>query len=122
MVRNSDEALMAMAETLVTDEVVGVIGQANAKGDMLYIEAIVRPDVPSRTTTASAAPTSRHGGVPVGHPRRQQDVLSENWRRMLRWLNGHGASKRERDAAGRVKYSSSGRLGGRCRHLPGAAA
>jgi DNA polymerase II small subunit len=30
--------------------------------------------------------------------------LGENWKRMLRWLNGQAASKRGRDAAGRIKY------------------
>ncbi|MEA3143022.1 MAG: polymerase small subunit [Thermoplasmata archaeon] len=105
LVRADDRPLMAMADTLVQDEVIGVVGQATGKGDMLFAESLVRPDVP----------------MPTGEPKRGAEVplmaaflsdihvgshtfLNENWKRMLGWLNGGGASRRERDAAGRIKY------------------
>ena len=105
LVRNSDEALMALAETLVPDEVIGVQGQASGKGDMLYIEAILRPDVPipdhERKRGADVPVMAAFlSDIHVG----SKTFLSDNWTRMLRWLSGHGNSKRERDAAGRVKY------------------
>ncbi|MES2153903.1 MAG: DNA-directed DNA polymerase II small subunit [bacterium] len=105
LVRNSDEALMAMADTLVPDEVIGVQGSASAKGDMLYIEAILRPDVPipdhDRKRGAEVPVMAAFlSDIHVG----SKTFLAENWTRMLRWLSGHGGSKRERDAAGRVKY------------------
>src|SRR6185436_5983662 len=41
---NSDERqLMALADTLVQDEVIGVVGEASNKGDLLFLESIVRP-------------------------------------------------------------------------------
>jgi DNA polymerase II small subunit len=96
---------MAMADTLVQDEVIGVVGQATSKGDMLFAESLVRPDIP-----LPDAERKRGAEVPlmaaflsdihVG----SHTFLNENWKRMLGWLNGGGASKRERDAAGRVKY------------------
>ncbi|HET6398032.1 MAG TPA: metallophosphoesterase, partial [Candidatus Thermoplasmatota archaeon] len=91
--------------SLLQDEVVGAVGQVNNKGEMMFLESLIRPDIPR----------------PDGQEKRGADVplmaafvsdvhvgskthLQENWRRMLRWLCGHGDSKRERDAAGRVKY------------------
>jgi len=105
LVRSSDEALTALADTLVPDEVIGVIGQASGKGDMLYIEGLVRPDVPipdhDRKRGAEVPVMAAFlSDIHVG----SKTFLSDNWTRMLRWLSGHGASKRERDAAGRVKY------------------
>ncbi|MCA1812128.1 MAG: DNA-directed DNA polymerase II small subunit [Halobacteriales archaeon] len=105
LVRNDDRPLMAMADTLVQDEVIGVVGQATSKGDLLFAESLVRPDIP-----LPDAERKRGAEVPlmaaflsdihVG----SHTFLNENWKRMLGWLNGNAASKRERDAAGRVKY------------------
>lgn len=105
LVRADEKQLMAMADTLVQDEVIGVIGQASSKGDLLFLNGIVRPDIP----------------LPDGQPKQTSDVplmaaflsdihvgsktfLNENWKSMLRWMNGESGSKREREAAGRVKY------------------
>ncbi|HUR24686.1 MAG TPA: DNA-directed DNA polymerase II small subunit [Candidatus Thermoplasmatota archaeon] len=105
LVRADERQLMAMADTLVQDEVIGVVGQASSKGDLLFLESIVRPDVPLPDGQAKA-----HSDVPL-YAAFLSDIhvgsktfLNENWKRMLRWMNGEGGSKREREAAGRVKY------------------
>jgi DNA polymerase II small subunit len=106
LVRAGDERqLMAMADSLVQDEVIGVVGKASAKGDLLFLESIVRPDVP-----LPDGATKKHSDVPL-YAAFLSDIhvgsktfLNENWKRMLRWMNGEGGSKREREAAGRVKY------------------
>ncbi len=105
LVRNDERQLMAMADTLITDEVIGVVGQASSKGDLIFLESIMRPDIPRPDPT-----TQRHADVPVSvaflsdiHVG-SDTFLDENWKGMLSWLNGHGDSKRERDMAGRIKY------------------
>lgn len=105
IVRADDAPLMAMASTVLTDEVIGVVGQANGKGEVLFVSAIVRPDIPmpdpNRKRGADAPLMAAFlSDVHVG----SRTFLAENWKRMLSWLAGHGSSKRERDAAGRVKY------------------
>ncbi len=105
LVRADERQLMAMADSVVRDEVIGIVGQAGNKGDILFLESIIRPDIPRPDHTAK-----RGANVPlmaaflsdihVG----SDTFLSENWEKMLKWLNGHAGSKRERDAAGRVKY------------------
>jgi DNA polymerase II small subunit len=105
LVRSEEKQLLAMADTLVTDEVVGVVGQVSQKGDMVFLESIVRPDIPRPDTQekrGASAPLMAAflSDIHVG----SGTFLNENWKRMLRWLNGHGTSKRERDAAGRIKY------------------
>ncbi len=105
LVRADERQLMAMADSVVRDEVIGIVGQAGNKGDILFLESIIRPDIPRPDHSAK-----RGADVPlmaaflsdihVG----SDTFLSENWEKMLKWLNGHAGSKRERDAAGRVKY------------------
>lgn len=104
-IRKDERQLMALAQTLVTDEVVGVVGEASRKGDMLYVQSLLRPDVPMREREES-----HHADVPV-MAAFLSDIhvgsgtfLSDNWKRMLRWLNGQEGSRRDREAAGRVKY------------------
>ena len=105
LVRADEKQLMAFADTLVRDEVIGVIGQASNKGDLIFLESIIRPDLPRPD------PNEKKGAdvplmaaflsdIHVG----SDTFLDEPWEKMLRWLNGEGTTKRERDAAGRVKY------------------
>ncbi len=106
LVNANETQLMVYADTLVQDEVIGVVGQAGQKGDIVFLESIVRPDIPrpdpSRKRGAEVPLAAAFlSDIHVG----SNTFLSENWKRMLRWLNGEGiASSREREMAGRVKY------------------
>ncbi|HLF16143.1 MAG TPA: DNA-directed DNA polymerase II small subunit, partial [Candidatus Thermoplasmatota archaeon] len=105
IVRGDDPPLRAMAESLVQDEVVGLVGQVSSKGDALFVTSLVRPDIPmpdhDRKRGAEAPLMAAFlSDIHVG----SGTFLAENWKRMLRWLSGEGGSRREREAAGRVKY------------------
>ncbi|MGB1586512.1 MAG: DNA-directed DNA polymerase II small subunit [Thermoplasmatota archaeon] len=105
LVRADEKQLMAMADTLVHDEVIGVVGQASNKGDLIFLESIIRPDLPRPDHSqpkGSEAPLMAAflSDIHVG----SDTFLTEQWESMLRWLNGDAATRREREAAGRVKY------------------
>ena len=105
LVRADERQLMAYADTLVQDEVVGVVGQASSKGDLLFLESIVRPDIPLPDSTAKKGAdvplmAAFLSDIHVG----SKTFLAEPWKRMLRWLNGEDGDRRQREAAGRVKY------------------
>lgn len=105
LVRADERQLMEFADTLVSDEVIGVVGQASNKGDLVFVNSLVRPDIPRRDATdqgRSEAPVMAAvlSDIHVG----SNTFLEENWESMLQWLNGHGQTKRERDIAGRIKY------------------
>jgi DNA polymerase II small subunit len=105
LVRADERQLMAFADTLVQDEVIGVVGQASGKGDLLFLESIVRPDVPLPDPHAKKGAdvplmAAFLSDIHVG----SKTFLNENWKRMLRWLNGEEGDRRQREAAGRVKY------------------
>ena len=105
LIKGDDRPLVAMADSLVEDEVIGIVGQAGSKGEIVFVESVLRPDIPNpdpdRKRGADVPVMAAFlSDVHVG----SHTFLNENWKRMLRWLGGHGATKRERDAAGRVKY------------------
>lgn len=105
LVRADEKQLMAFADSLVHDEVIGVVGQASNKGDLLFLEDIIRPDLPrpdpgEKKGAEAPLMAAFLSDIHVG----SDTFLSEQWESMLRWINGEGGSRRERDAAGRVKY------------------
>lgn len=104
-IKSDETQLFALGATLVTDEVIGVVGKASPKGDMLYLTALVRPDIPipdpSRKRGADVPVCAAFlSDIHVG----SRTFLHDNWKKMLGWLSGNGATKREQDIAGRVKY------------------
>ncbi|MGB0653561.1 MAG: DNA-directed DNA polymerase II small subunit [Thermoplasmatota archaeon] len=106
IVRADETQLTAMADSLVQDEVIGLTGQATNKGDLIFADGLIRPDIPRQH------PREGHRGADVPLAAAflsdihvgSNTFLSDQWASMLRWLSGHGATRREREAAGRVKY------------------
>jgi DNA polymerase II small subunit len=103
---NKDETqLLEFSNSLVNDEVIGVVGQVSNKGDLVFLSSIMRPDVPrpdhSKPRGADVPLMAAFlSDIHVG----SNTFLSENWEKMLGWISGTGQTKRERDVAGRIKY------------------
>ncbi len=105
LVNKDEKQLVEFADTLVRDEVIGVVAQASNKGDLLFCSSLVRPDIPRRTEkelgrSDVALNAAFLSDIHVG----SNTFLGENWSKMLRWLAGHGETSRERDMAGKTKY------------------
>lgn len=105
LVNKNESQLIEFADTLVSDEVIGVVGQASNKGDLIFLTSIMRPDIPrpdhSKPRGAEVPVMAAFlSDIHVG----SNTFLSENWERMLAWLNGNGQTSREREVAGKIKY------------------
>lgn len=99
----TDPALIVRAGLLVPDEVLGVVAQKAAKGDLLIVQDLIRPDIPYNTERihaeeplAAAFLSDVHVGSDI--------FLEKNFVKMLQWLNGETGNERERKMAGRIKY------------------
>jgi len=72
---------------IVTDEVVGVVGKANAKRDLVYAEQIVRPEIPVRRTphtTDRDLNVAFAADIHVG----SNTFLDTQWNHFMDFLNG----------------------------------
>lgn len=104
LVHASRGDLAATADSLVSDEVIGVVARRSKDGALLMAETILRPDLPLRPEPRATLEVPLNvaflGDVHVG----SKTFLADALRRALRWLHGNDGPQRERDLARRVKY------------------
>ncbi|MGQ0534613.1 MAG: DNA-directed DNA polymerase II small subunit [Methanobacteriota archaeon] len=99
----SDHRVLEIAETIVQDEIVGVVCKPSRQGDLLILQELVRPDIAlEREPNRSKEPglvafiSDTHFG--------SDTFLANEWDHFVAWLNGEGRTATERDLAERVKY------------------
>lgn len=105
LVNKDERQLVEFADSIVRDEVIGIVAQASNKGDLLFCSSLVRPDIPRRQShelgrSDVALNAAFLSDIHVG----SNTFLSENWEKMLGWLAGNGETSREREMAGKTKY------------------
>lgn len=100
---SSNEQLLSEADTLIEDEVVGVLCKPPGRGDLLILESVVRPDVPiasaqrrSQNASAVAILSDIHFG--------SKTFLHEDWERFVRWINLDWGDSRMKALARKVRY------------------
>ncbi len=88
---------------VVEDEVIGIIGSLSDDKTMLFIDELVRPEVPynripnrAEVDLCAAFVSDIHIG--------SDTFLKENWEQFIKWLNGGSDSQALRDVASKVKY------------------
>ncbi len=76
-------------EQIVPDEVIGIVGKASKKGDMIVMDELVRPDVPlhgSFEMTDSSTWVGFMSDIHVG----SNTFLEKQWQNMIKWINTEG--------------------------------
>lgn len=76
-------------ESIVNDEVIGIVGKTSTKGDLVVMNELVRPDLPLRRTmqpTDSWASVAFMSDVHIG----SNTFLQKPWERMIQWLRTEG--------------------------------
>ncbi|NYT11617.1 MAG: DNA-directed DNA polymerase II small subunit [Methanomassiliicoccales archaeon] len=72
-------------ESIIPDEVIGIVGKTSAKGDMVIVEELIRPDIPLTKTLQpidSSASVAFVSDIHVG----SNTFLQKQWERMVSWL------------------------------------
>lgn len=100
---NDQPELGAQFDTLLPDEVVGVVGRPMKDSQLLVAEQLVRPDVPYATAQVrpdtplyAAFLSDTHVG--------SRTFLAKPFRAMVEWLRGDTGTERERSVARSIKY------------------
>lgn len=96
--------LVALADSLLTDEVIGVVAKPSKDGTLLIADAIIRPEMPMRADNRPPLDVPVHaaflGDIHIG----SKTFLPGPFRRMVRWLHGEDGEARERALARSIKY------------------
>ena len=99
----SDNQILLEADTVIEDEVIGVVCKPPGRGDLLILQRIVRPDVPmqnggNRSPNASAVAvlSDIHFG--------SKTFLADDWERFVRWINLDWGDSRMKALARKTKY------------------
>lgn len=99
----SDSQLLLEADTVIEDEVIGVICKPPGRGDLLILQKIVRPDVPMQGQ-ARRSPKSAAVAVLSDIHFGSKTFLADDWERFLRWINLEWGDSRMKALARKVKY------------------
>ncbi|MDH7509015.1 MAG: DNA-directed DNA polymerase II small subunit [Methanomassiliicoccales archaeon] len=78
-------------DSVVPDEVIGIVGKSNRKGEMLIVQEIIRPDVPLKSRFERNGATSMiafASDIHVG----SKTFLRKQWDAMVNWLRTEGVS------------------------------
>lgn len=76
-------------ESIVSDEVIGIIGKTSMKGDMVVMNELIRPDLPLRKgmpPTDSWASVAFMSDIHIG----SNTFLQKPWERMIDWMKKEG--------------------------------
>ncbi|MDD1773081.1 MAG: DNA-directed DNA polymerase II small subunit [Methanomassiliicoccales archaeon] len=78
-----------MSDSVVPDEVIGIVGKTNRKGEMIVVDEIIRPDVPLRGPMERSDSTSSIAFVSDIHAG-SNAFLQRPWNDMVSWLRNEG--------------------------------
>lgn len=99
----NDREILAMANEIILDEIMGLKGQISKNGDLIIIKNIVFPDVSiqnyrhrSETPVCAAFASDIHIG--------SKQFMEKEWAGFIKWINGEVGNSRQKDVAGRIKY------------------
>lgn len=99
----SDNQILLEADTVIEDEVIGVVCKPPGRGDLLILQRIVRPDVPMQNggrTSPNASAVAVLSDIHFG----AKTFLHDDWERFLRWINLEWGDGRMKALARKVRY------------------
>ncbi len=78
-------------ESIIADEVIGVCGKMNEGGDMIYVENVIRPDVPLNNDLAPNDSSNLVAFLSDVHYG-SNTFLQKQWDRMMDWVKTDGVT------------------------------
>ncbi|NLK25239.1 MAG: DNA-directed DNA polymerase II small subunit [Euryarchaeota archaeon] len=84
---------LLISESIVPDEVIGIVGKTSQKGDLVVLNELIRPDIPLRGVgmqpSDSSASVAFLSDVHVG----SNTFLHQQWNNMIHWLRTEGRDR-----------------------------
>ncbi len=98
-----DEEMIQLADTVIEDEVLGVVAKPASRGELLIMQNLVRPEVPRNRNPARADRSVAAcfiSDVHIG----AGTFLADDWERFVRWINGQEGTPAMKRLAKKVRY------------------
>jgi DNA polymerase II small subunit len=103
IVLSSNKHLFKIAENIVTDEIIGIVGIQSKNGDLFLVNNVIYPDISMHNRKhASNVPlfTAFLSDIHIG----SREFMEKSWQSFLKWINGEIGNNRQRKVAGKIKY------------------
>ena len=98
LIHNENHSLFEMAESIVKDEVIGVIG--SKKGTLVIASDIIHPSVPRIEEKKMDFSAVFISDIHIG----SSTFLAEEFQRFIKWINGDFGDEEQRNIANDVRY------------------
>jgi DNA polymerase II small subunit len=98
LIHNENHSLFEMAESIVKDEVIGVIG--SKKGTLVIASDIIHPSVPRIEEKKMDFSTVFISDIHIG----SSTFLEKEFQRFIKWINGDFGDEEQRKIANDVRY------------------
>jgi len=92
-----------LANEVVVDEIIGVVGKISKNGDLIIVQNIVFPDIKlqhdknrAEVPVCVAFLSDIHMGSNM--------FMEDEWNAFLKWINGSLGNSRQKDVASKIKY------------------
>ncbi len=99
----SNTEIMQLANEVMLDEVIGVVGKISKNKDLIIVQNIIYPDIKmhqDRKRIESPLCVAFLSDVHMG----SKMFMDAEWNAFLRWINGDLGNSRQRDVASKLKY------------------
>ncbi|HID25225.1 MAG TPA: DNA-directed DNA polymerase II small subunit [Thermoplasmata archaeon] len=103
LVPNNDHQLLQQAQEIVVDEIISVTGTISRNGDLIVVKSLAFPDI-HITHEKHVAEVPLYAAFLADTHIGSKMFLSDQWKMLLKWLNGNVGNSRQRDVAGKIKY------------------
>jgi DNA polymerase II small subunit len=92
-----------LANEVIVDEIIGVVGKISKNGDLIIVQNIVFPDIKlqhdknrAEVPVCVAFLSDIHMGSNM--------FMEDEWNAFLKWINGSLGNSRQKDVASKIKY------------------
>jgi len=103
MALKNNTEIMQLANEVMLDEVIGVVGKISKNKDLIIVQNIIYPDIkmhqdPKRIESPLCV--AFLSDIHIG----SKMFMDAEWNAFLRWINGNLGNSRQRDVASKLKY------------------
>ncbi len=103
MALKNNNGINQLANEIILDEIIGVVGKISKKGDLIIVQNIVFPDIKLQNDKHRAEDPICVAFLSDIHMGSNM-FMEEEWNAFLKWINGNLGNQRQRDVASKIKY------------------